>query len=391
MEKIVGNLSEISCLDGEFLSDFLEKEQNMENYELKSLCLNSENEDCYISNGSYGRIYEISNKYVMKVCNFHSVSFSEIFILSNLSNECVLRSRLIFKNRQKIYMVIPKYTCTLSEFSTDSEEIKLDLTKQITSGLSYIHSKNFLHLDMSTNNILIKHSNKLQACICDFSFSRFTLSGTIKSKSPKITVGFRPYENLKGSVLYSRESDMWSLGMCLYRLWHGKEFINFTYVPEDYSSSFLYELSARFEIEKSVQQFSWPPSNNQLINGLLNIDKNLRFNMEILCFSLNLEIKTEEETKIETINNVKHWKFVSNHFSNIEKFLVSRIEKMFNKILDDNQKIQIEISDKLQKHLFLCCVLYNKLLISDLPNVINSLGIETVENIFDTLCLFLRK
>ena len=51
-----------------------------------------------LGSGSFGNIYNVSNNKVVKVCKYSSSVMSEIFILSNLKNENILNSELIFMN-----------------------------------------------------------------------------------------------------------------------------------------------------------------------------------------------------------------------------------------------------------------------------------------------------
>ena len=67
-----------------------------------------------------------------------------------------MNSRAIFEFSGRIFMILPKYDCKLSEFDIKSLKIKNIICFQIISALKYMHDNNYLHLDLTTDNILIK-------------------------------------------------------------------------------------------------------------------------------------------------------------------------------------------------------------------------------------------
>lgn len=89
--------------------------------------------------------------------------------------------------------------------------------RDIINALVYLHSKNppVLHRDIKPENILI---NKDQLKIADFGWSNFktdirnTYCGTADYLSPEMILG----------INHNEKTDIWSLGVLLYELLHGK-------------------------------------------------------------------------------------------------------------------------------------------------------------------------
>ncbi len=90
------------------------------------------------------------------------------------------------------------------------------LAKDIASGLAFIHSKNIIHCDIKSLNILIsKEDGMYRAHLADFGLSKFQdktsgshIVGSLYWLAPEILD--------KGA--YSKHSDMWAYGMVLYEL-----------------------------------------------------------------------------------------------------------------------------------------------------------------------------
>lgn len=92
--------------------------------------------------------------------------------------------------------------------------------KQICSALSYIHSKNILHLDVNPSNILINNSGTV--VITDFADSKHydnTWDMTTKHTPLGINKYYSPIEMLaQGTVNFNPSTDIYSLGATLYFL-----------------------------------------------------------------------------------------------------------------------------------------------------------------------------
>ena len=289
--------------------------------QLCEICFMKKDEKVPISSGTYGRIFEITQNFVAKVCNSSNCMslIPEIAILSCFSHNCVLKAKYIFKDNDEVMFILPRYDCSLDEFSTTSEDLKIQITKQLSSALQYIHSRNFLHLDLSTKNILIKiKTNSIKACICDFSLSRMTLTGKIYSKTPKVTIDCKPYENLLGSNEFSTKTDCWSLGICLFKLYEGYNLISFVYLPKKRRQSSVYETSALFEIQKLECEQNWPPTENQMIRQLLHLNIEQRLDSHELSKLLNCKI-------YEKLQNCEKRK------------LVERIYRRYSKVSNDTR------------------------------------------------------
>jgi len=103
-----------------------------------------------------------------------------------------------------------------------SAELKMKISREIASGMTYLHSQNsiIIHRDLKPDSILL--TSGLQVKIIDFGLSVFVKASASARQQSKI-VGTEVYSSPE--VLLNRKIDhkvdVWSFGMTLYELWSG--------------------------------------------------------------------------------------------------------------------------------------------------------------------------
>jgi cyclin-dependent kinase 12/13 len=107
-----------------------------------------------------------------------------------------------------------------SKYVFSSEAIAC-LTKQLLSGLAYLHDQNICHRDLKTSNLLIGRNYHLK--LADFGLARELNreDPTVTYTNKVITLWYRPPELLLGAVHYTCVIDVWSVGCILLELIRG--------------------------------------------------------------------------------------------------------------------------------------------------------------------------
>lgn len=303
-----------------------------------------------IANGSYSTIYKHDNKYILKVCSdtnyFYSDFSAEINILTTINHESIIKTEKIIKNNKQIIFVLPKYSETLNEYIYSDNNEKEFFMKKILSGVQFLHSRNILHLDLTERNILIKKvNNKSEPIICDFSLSGIMIDDKLISKTTRITVNYRPYENLIGSNIYTRKSDIWSLGIIFYKMIYNKSIYNFLNV-EQYKKLYEYDYESGIisEIKDRISSNKWPYTSDKRIELMLNIDNRIDTNEACKIFNVecNKILKLDDRISDIYLDNCKIPKSIL--IRRQVKNLFIKVLSLINKKLHKYEKVNYYIS-----------------------------------------------
>lgn len=277
-----------------------------------------------IGEGVFSNVYSYNRNYAIKILkNNHNLidSIPELIISNKSKSQFILSNENFFMGYGKLIILLKKADCNLYQYinSYISVNDKNKIIYQICSGLNYLHDLLFLHLDISLSNILILNGNAL---ISDFSHSCKTVNLEIETVENKMSVFYRPYENLKlikknSFNLYTYKSDLWSLGIVIYEILNSKKFedeIKKIYVNGEYNPEF----SILFHIEKLIAWNVWP------FNSLLNINEDNRFYENLI-----------EKRKVRS-------------FINLEQTIKNEIDQLLSKL--DSEMYKSEKNENLYRN-----------------------------------------
>lgn len=230
-----------------------------------------------LGSGRYSKVYGF-NRYALKILNDTTVQYhdlqSEIEVLNCISHQNVLHGYGVFKIDRSICFVMDRKISSLLNYKFNNINDKYIVIQQLQDALLYLHSKMYLHLDISLSNILYDYNSngQISAYISDFSLSEKTKDLKFSDGHHRISPVYRPYENLRGSTLYTNKSDLWSLGICIYEILND---INFEtqITPIFINGKHELEKSVEMQIQKMIIWKTWISNSG---NNLLNIDINSR-------------------------------------------------------------------------------------------------------------------
>ena len=158
------------------------------------------------------------------VSRFKEKFLKEASIIAQFDDPHIVRIHDIFEENGTAYYVMEFLEDRWNQFGKDGLplELALNVVHQVGDALTYIHSKNVLHLDVKPSNILFR---KDCAVLIDFGISkRYDAGGGQTSTTPVgISKGYAPLEQYnQGVQKFLPATDIYSLGATLYKLLTGQ-------------------------------------------------------------------------------------------------------------------------------------------------------------------------
>ena len=187
-----------------------------------------------LGKGGFGEVYLVSNQkdnkyYAIKKILINNLSEEELklretegIILSNISNEYIVKYYDSFKDNDYLYILMEYCETDLKKFINEhkdkkefiDEKIIHNIVLELCLGIKEIHKHNLIHRDLKPENIFIK-DNKIK--IGDFGISKqlkmnvkyaFSVVGTNFYMAPEIIKGEK----------YNNKIDIWAFGCIIYEL-----------------------------------------------------------------------------------------------------------------------------------------------------------------------------
>ena len=277
------------------------------------------NEIKIIGSGSFGNVYlaknNIDNKiYAIKHMEknkllklLHSLKgiYREIDFQSRIEHENIIRILYTYEDKESFNLVM-EYAQSGNLFHYIrknkglSESHAFQLFIQVVNAVYFLHKNDLIHRDIKPENILLfnidenNNSNNFLIKLCDFGWcvkldgkSRKTFCGTTEYMSPELIE----------HKIYSKEIDVWSLGILLYEMIHG-------YSPFRPKKAKFDEKEVYDNIKRHHLKFGKNLSERckKLIYNLLAFNKNKRYKVEDIYNSEFVKYYEKKNLYIPHIN-----------------------------------------------------------------------------------------
>lgn len=187
-----------------------------------------------LGSGTYGSVYlattktKIEQKVAVKFFNqlndkkmkyveIDYTSMREAAILKSLDHPNIVKLKEIIFNQKGFAMIFEYCPLNLRQFIKRNPSIKdselKSLSRQIISGMNYLHSSCILHRDLKPDNILLDPKDVIK--LADFGLARQLAQPFREYSNSILTLYYRAPELCYGETQYSLGVDMWSIGCTL--------------------------------------------------------------------------------------------------------------------------------------------------------------------------------
>ena len=312
-----------------------------------------------IGSGSYGKVFLAINKIDKKYYAIKRMQKKNLIkalkTLKGIYNEIDIQSRINHKNIVKLYYVkeskdafdlVMEYAkygnlyLYIKKNNYLSEEKSFKYFIQVVNAIYFLHKNDLIHRDIKPENILMFKDGIVK--LCDFGWcarldggQRITFCGTVEYMSPEMV----------NKEEYSKEIDIWSLGILLYEMTHG-----YSPFKPDKAKFNIYDVIDNIKIKDLKFAKDISKECKELIIHLLDRDITKRYKVEDI-FSSNFvkyyenkdkinNLRSKEEKNDIYINNNEKEKPIENNNNIILKEIKDTKEN--DKKIDDNKnKINI--------------------------------------------------
>ncbi|CAN6820278.1 unnamed protein product, partial [Brassica oleracea] len=189
-----------------------------------------------IGSGAGGTVYKVihrptSRPFALKVIygnhddNVRRQICREIEILRSVDHPNVVKCHDMFDHNGEVQVLLEFMNKGSLEGRHVSREDELaDLTRQILSGLAYIHRRHIVHRDIKPSNLLINSANNVK--IADFGVSRILAQTMDPCNSSVGTIAYMSPERINTDLNHGRydgyAGDIWSLGVSVLEFYLGR-------------------------------------------------------------------------------------------------------------------------------------------------------------------------
>lgn len=166
----------------------------------------------YISFNIYDNLDESNENMLNELINSLSLSFPKVIAFYGIS---------IDRNHGYVYSINELAECSLQDkIESMGPDEKIQITKQILEIMNYLKFKKIVHRDLKPANFLLTKSKELK--VCDFGTIKTIKNFESFTKNRAFTVKYAPPEFILGCGIAGFYSDIWSLGLILYKLFYGE-------------------------------------------------------------------------------------------------------------------------------------------------------------------------
>lgn len=219
---------------------------------------------------------------------------NEARTLAHLNNESIVKVIDIFDENGTSYMVMPFVEGSTLKSMVEKDgpmgyEMAVNYMVQICEALSYIHSKNILHRDVTPDNVIVTPEQKI--VLIDFGSARKFIDNKTQRQTTIVKPGYAPLEQHSAKSRKGAFTDVYSAGAVFYYLLTGER-------PMDATERVLEKMKEPIELNPNI-----PPQINTIIMKAMEMDGEMRYQSakEMIDDIFSDEPQSSEDTNEEDV------------------------------------------------------------------------------------------
>lgn len=190
----------------------------------------------FIAAGTFGRIYKAMSKLTNQIVAIKRITyvglkdydkeniFNEAKITKTLKHPNIIKAIDLFYDEESVYIVFPYYKYKdLKAFLRVNGSLKetqiWKILGQLISAVYTLHKNNIIHRDIKIQNILV--DDNFNIILADLGISKILPKYQINTNTQVGTPYYLSPELVNGDK-YSKNTDIWSLGVVLYEIIYNK-------------------------------------------------------------------------------------------------------------------------------------------------------------------------
>ncbi|KAM4586721.1 tyrosine-protein kinase ITK/TSK [Fundulus diaphanus] len=184
-----------------------------------------------IGSGQFGLVLEgkwmdrkVAVKMVREDCMSNEEFKEEAMVMMRLSHSKLVQLYGVCTQRSPMCLVFEYMESgCLSDYLREkkghlSQDLMLGMCLDVSEGMAYLESSNFIHRDLAARNCLVSKNNEVK--VSDFGMTRYVLDDQYtSSQGSKFPVKWSAPEVIKYSK-FSSKSDVWSFGVLMWEIYN---------------------------------------------------------------------------------------------------------------------------------------------------------------------------
>jgi len=284
--------------------------------------------------------------------------FKEARLMFAQRHENVVEVQYAGMDADNIYIAMPyykngslKHLISRGNFLTIRQVIRYAI--QFLTGLNHIHSRNLLHFDIKPDNIMIADNDV--ALLADFGLAKYTDVYGFTLQNTAYSIHVSP-EQLASGLPQSRLTDIYQVGVTLYRMVNGNEML-YTQAPKGVDTRPLI-LSGKFP-NRRLYRAHVPARLAQIINKCMNVNPADRYDNVLQIINELASITSHLDLQLALLPNGEEWNIVKNgHLNKIQLYFDGRVftvkaQKEVGGVLQNLNKLSLTSTKypEVKKHL----------------------------------------